>query len=133
MNENNLPDEAILELLYDRANSLQQTIADIDRDIARAISAHADGDSVSRSGLADIQSLYELKHEHVFKLGQASAHIEQILERVEQRQARSQEDQRQADTFAVLENHLDWLEVEMRRINDYPEEEQQREPEPYRR
>lgn len=133
MAEHKLTDEQALDLLHDEVEWLEETIAAVDRDVANAIQAHVDGIGFSKDIISRIQQEYQVKHDLMFKAGRASVHIEQLEERIEQQRARAVEEQRQADTLAVLENHLDWLEVDMRRASDHPEEAERQEPERDRR
>jgi hypothetical protein len=129
VNEPKLTDEVELELLAEKVTWLEQTIADVDRDIASAIRSHAEGERPGEDGLADIQKHYQAKCDLMFELGQTSVYLDQTLERIEEQRARSLEDQQQADTMAVLENHLDWLEVDVQRTAPAPDDRGWQEPE----
>lgn len=113
MSEPELTDEAELELLSEKVIWLEQSIADVDRDIATAVVSHGERVRPVQDGLADIQRHYQAKCDLMFKLGQSSVYLDQTTERIEEQRARALEEKQQADTMAVLENHLDWLEVDV--------------------
>lgn len=104
-----LTPEGELQLLYDEAKWLEETLASCDRDMASAIQTHKDGLSLGRDIFADLQDRATTKAEFSFKLGQLSVHIEQLEEQVRLQERLRTEDQQNHDTVAVLDNHLDWL------------------------
>jgi hypothetical protein len=122
VSEPELTGEAELELLSEKVIWLEQKVADVDRDIASAIVAHAERERSDQDGLADIQKYYQAKCDLMFELGQTSVYLDQTLERIEEHRARALEEQQQTDTMAVLENHLDWLEVDVRPTTPTPED-----------
>jgi hypothetical protein len=122
VSEPKLTDEAELELLSEKVIWLEQCIADVDREIASAMVSHGGRKTPGQDGLADIQRHHQAKCDLMFELGQTSVYLDQTLERIEEQRARALEEQRQADTMAVLENHLDWLEVDVVSAAPAPEE-----------
>lgn len=112
MTEHTLSDEAALDMLYDKVKWLEETIDAVDYAVANAIQAHDDGINLGDNLIARIQGEYQVKHDLMYKLGRASVHIEQLEERIERQRVQTLEEQRQQDTFAVLQNHLDWLEID---------------------
>lgn len=128
MTEHKLSDEQALGMLHEEVKWLKETITSVDHDVARVIKADAMGITPSKGLVARIQAEYEVKQDLTYKLGRTSVHVEQLTERIEQQRVRDLEEQRQAETFAVLENHLDWLEVDMRQAADSADEGQRQDP-----
>ncbi|MFK0207179.1 hypothetical protein [Agrobacterium sp. NPDC090283] len=129
MSATQLTPEDELQLLYEEAKWLEETLASCDRDMASAIQAHKDGLSLRDDIFADLQDRATTKAELSFKRGQLSAQIEQREELVRAQERQRAEEQQNRATLSVLDNHLDWLDIEVRPLPAPSHDELWQEPE----
>lgn len=121
-----------LRFLHEESDHLEEVLEGLDRDAEAAIARHKDGNRPKDDIVAYLQEIAAYKQEYGFKLGELSARIEQMEERVNERERHEMEDSRNRETLAVLDNHLDWFDIEVRPLpapsDDDPSHEQVRAP-----
>lgn len=127
-----LPDDVALDHLLDEAATLEEGIDNLGEQISRALQGHADGHPLQRSTLSDVHELHEAKQALVFKLGRATARIEEVEMRMAGRDLRQQASSpahKQAPAPPRNENRLGWLGIRDRGPLPSPEVDQRPEPE----
>ncbi|MGV1905041.1 hypothetical protein [Agrobacterium cavarae] len=121
-----------LRFLHEESDHLEDVLGSLDKDSASTIERHKDGTRLKDHMIEYLQEIAARKQEYGFKLGELTARIEQLEERVNERERQEMESERNRQTLAVLEDHLDWFDIEVRPLpapsEEDPSHEQVRAP-----
>ncbi|EJT04925.1 hypothetical protein [Rhizobium sp. CCGE 510] len=124
-----MTDEEELDLLQQEALSLGKRIGDLDHEIAREVRTFAPGFTDGEKTISRMQDRYEAKLKFVFDLGRVSVHIEDLENRIRQRDALERANALAEGRPVSQEDYLDWIRPSL----DAPEREQAIEQESYHR
>ncbi|MDD1498975.1 hypothetical protein PVA19_11185 [Agrobacterium sp. CNPSo 3708] len=111
-----------LRFLHEETDHLEEVLGSLDKDSASAIARHKDGTRLKDNIIEYLEEIAARKQEYGFKLGELTARIEQLEERVNERERQEMENDRNRQTLAVLEDHLDWFDIEVRPLTSPSEE-----------
>jgi hypothetical protein len=103
--------KAALELLNDKAATLEETIRDIDYQIERAMHAVAGGTDDVGHAISVLTERHNTQLGLMFDLGKVTAQIEDLENRVQEQDEQGTERQAAQEWQAEvpIEDHLDWL------------------------
>lgn len=124
-----LSDDDALRFLYEEAEWLEELIEMVDREAAFQVKMHVEGRSPGEDIFEYLRHASERKREYSFQMGEISARVEQLQEQMQEKARQQEENDRNRDTMAVLENNLDWLDVEIQPLPKPSEDGEWHEPE----
>lgn len=119
--EHELPDEDQMRFYLEDQEHHTQNLMQNRREVERVI-RHFDIPYSSRDEkLSRLAELAENRESSVYELGRLSVHIERLEEVMQEKERLRLEEEQNRETMAVMENHLDWLEIEVLPLHAGPE------------
>ncbi|CVI17405.1 hypothetical protein AGR1A_Cc40209 [Agrobacterium fabacearum CFBP 5771] len=112
--EHELPDEDQMRFYLEDQEHHTQNLMQNRREAERVIRDFDIPYSSRDEKLAHLAALADQREKSVYELGRLSVHIERLEEVMRQKERLRLEDDQNRETMAVMENHLDWLEIEVR-------------------
>lgn len=111
--EHELPDDDQMRFYLEDQEHHTQNLMQNRREVERVIRNFDIPYSSRDEKLARLAELAENRESSVYELGRLSVHIERLEEVMQEKERLRLEDEQNRETMTVMENHLDWLEIEV--------------------
>ncbi|WHA39755.1 hypothetical protein [Agrobacterium larrymoorei] len=112
--EHELPDDDQMRFYLDDQKHHTENLMQNRREMERVIHNFDIPYSSHDEKLARMAALADGRERSVYELGRLSVQIERLEEVMREKERLRLEEEQNRETMAVMENHLDWLEVEVR-------------------